>query len=419
MFEPALQDLLIDETMDVYEQEIKSPVLSGMLHALISEYLSRKEPNRRGFSERSVHHYCSERNIHYCSGLTDTKLDRRVTVAIQSVGHSYGRRTLHGYLRSQSVRVCQHCVGDSLSRVAPRPAQSRRAKTHRQLNPIPYRSDFFGEKLNLDKNEKLGMFGVTHILAVDGFSMKIVGMVTMPVKNAVTIYHTLLRPLLSTEILWEQIRVDHGSEFALVATVQTLLACYCRRSSRPPIFKTSSSNNLQVERLWVEVNHRINYPVKRALVALESAGEIDMGDRITKFCVSWTTINVLQSATKNFVAAWNKHRIPGSRGGIPNVLARRKNQVVKLTPANIPSTQTAVQFHERDGHQLTRESRFGTDPLASYPQISLLRERDFTSKHPNLDDIMRSLLHGNFISFKLAITDFIQITKSYSSVNTN
>ena len=55
-----------------------------------------------------------------------------------------------------------------------------------------------------------------HVLAVDGYSRKIVGVVTMPVKNAITNYHTLLRPLLVTEGLWDQIRVDYGTEFALV-----------------------------------------------------------------------------------------------------------------------------------------------------------------------------------------------------------
>ena len=93
------------------------------------------------------------------------------------------------------------------------------------------------------------MFGVTHVLAVDGYSRKIVGIVTMPVKNAITIYHTLLRPLLVTEGLWDQIRVDHETEFALVFTIQTHLACFRRHSSRQPVLRTSSSHNLRVERL--------------------------------------------------------------------------------------------------------------------------------------------------------------------------
>ena len=63
-----------------------------------------------------------------------------------------------------------------------------------------------------------------------------------------------------------------------------------------------------------------------------------MGDSLTRFCVSWTTINVVQSAIKNFIAAWNEHRLPGSRGGIPNVLALRMNRTVRLHSATIPNT---------------------------------------------------------------------------------
>ena len=75
-----------------------------------------------------------------------------------------------------------------------------------------------------------------------------------------------------------------------------------------------------------------------------------MGDSLTKFCVSWT-INVVQSAIKNFIAAWNNHCLPGNRGGIPNVLARRANQTVRLDPANIPDTPFAIRLHEQSGRQ--------------------------------------------------------------------
>ena len=61
------------------------------------------------------------------------------------------------------------------------------------MNPIPYRADYFGHKLHIDQNEKLVMFGVTHICAVDGYSGKIVEFVTMPVKNNVEIYAHFFR----------------------------------------------------------------------------------------------------------------------------------------------------------------------------------------------------------------------------------
>ena len=40
------------------------------------------------------------------------------------------------------------------------------------LNPLPYRAMYFGEKLHLDQNEKCVMFGVTHVVAIDGYSRK-------------------------------------------------------------------------------------------------------------------------------------------------------------------------------------------------------------------------------------------------------
>lgn len=51
---------------------------------------------------------------------------------------------------------------------------------HVAVNPVVYRANYFREKLHFDQNEKLVMYGVTHVLAVDGYSRKIVGFVTMP-----------------------------------------------------------------------------------------------------------------------------------------------------------------------------------------------------------------------------------------------
>ena len=58
----------------------------------------------------------------------------------------------------------------------------------RNINPIPYFAECFGHKLHMDQNEKLAMFGITHVLAIDGYSGKIVGSTSMPVKNNLLIY---------------------------------------------------------------------------------------------------------------------------------------------------------------------------------------------------------------------------------------
>ena len=115
----------------------------------------------------------------------------RCTYMVQ-VGHVYGRRMLKGVLESKGRKISEGRVAATLRRVAPSQYEQRRHDAVDRLNPSPYIALYFGHKLHLDQNEKLGMFGVTHVVAKDGFS-KIVGFPTMPVKNnlAICILSTL------------------------------------------------------------------------------------------------------------------------------------------------------------------------------------------------------------------------------------
>ena len=65
-----------------------------------------------------------------------------------------------GHLASEGLRVSETRVGKSLSRQNPSYHQARRTATARQMNPVPYRADYFGHKLHIDQNEKLVMYGV-------------------------------------------------------------------------------------------------------------------------------------------------------------------------------------------------------------------------------------------------------------------
>jgi len=96
-----------------------------------------------------------------------------------------------GLLAADGYKVAEKRVGYSLMKVCPDYHRKRSMCTHVQINPIPYVANYFGEKLHIDQNEKLMMFGVTHVCAVDGHSGMVVGFVTMPVKNNVTIYQEL------------------------------------------------------------------------------------------------------------------------------------------------------------------------------------------------------------------------------------
>ena len=100
---------------------------------------------------------------------------------------------MKGYLESKGIKVSEHKVRSALQQVAPESYEKRRQNTVDKTNPVPYYARYFGHKIHLDQNEKLIQFGCTHVIAVDGFSGKIVGNLTLPVKNNVMIYQEVLR----------------------------------------------------------------------------------------------------------------------------------------------------------------------------------------------------------------------------------
>ena len=101
---------------------------------------------------------------------------------------------LTGYIkRKTNLTIVEERVGATLKNTFPRNAEARRQSTNRAVNPIPYRADYFGHKLHSNQNEKLGMYGVTNVAAIDGHSRMIVPWNTMPVKNNLIIYSEVYR----------------------------------------------------------------------------------------------------------------------------------------------------------------------------------------------------------------------------------
>ena len=99
----------------------------------------------------------------------------------------------HRVIRDSGLRVGRRRVVKSMKRVKAMPQERQLQNVIDKVNPIIYNAQYFGKILHLDQNEKLGMFGVTYVTALDDYSGKIVAGVTMPRKNNLVIYDRIYR----------------------------------------------------------------------------------------------------------------------------------------------------------------------------------------------------------------------------------
>ncbi|XP_070567389.1 uncharacterized protein [Ptychodera flava] len=391
----------------IQPQEIQSMVYGGQSHRQICDNLRQILPSSVTISERSVRRYCLQHGIRRLQG---QNLDRVVTDAVREVGPAYGLKTMKGYLTSKGIHVGRRRLAESMKRSAPDYHEHRRNDFVRRTNPIPYYASYHGNKLHVDQNEKLVMFGVTHIIFIDGYSRKIVGHVTMPLKNPIAIYK-VYREIVLRDGLWDMLRLDHGREFCLINYVQTLLMDHRTFGECPPVVQSRSRENLRVERQWPEVNQRFNYTLKSSLISMQHRMMINMFDDTTKFCVSFIACNVAQIGMGRMVQAWNNHPLEGIQSRVPNVLAGSRNRAAHLHETLIPSVEEAVQLYEDEGGHLSREGYFGVDPLRDHPDKIVSREQRFTLRNPSFDHIFSELINGNTMPFENAVLTFIAITE--------
>ena len=93
----------------LYSQEgvIQQLFSDGRTYSEVSDFLITLAGRSEG---RSVRRYCAERGIVRRGSISQAELDEVVRSFVARVGHSYGRRNMHGLLASQGIHACQERV---------------------------------------------------------------------------------------------------------------------------------------------------------------------------------------------------------------------------------------------------------------------------------------------------------------------
>lgn len=329
------------------------------------------------------------------------------------MGPTYGRKMMKGYLAACGVHVSGHQLRSTLPAVSPQYHAMRTHDVVERTNPKVYIARYFGHRLHIDQNEKIAMYGLVYVLARDGFSGKIVAGAVMNRKNNMVIYEKVYRSAVLEFGLWQQIRVDQGREFYLMLFIQENLRSAHGDPSIAPYRQTTSRENHVIERIWVELNHRVTYPLKRVITDMDNDEEIDLGSNLVKFCVSAVTQEVAKVGMKRMIMAWNAHSLP--HRGIPNVLQHERPGTIATINVQLPSTRDAVDMYRQQGGILTDPSEFGTDPLENDTQKIDQREQEFHNNAMSFEDIFSNVISDNDVPFREAILLYIDITVHLST----
>lgn len=185
----------------------------------------------------------------------------------------------------------------------------------------------------------------------------------------------------------------------------------------------------------MEVNSRVNYPIKAVLVEMADNGEISLDDPTTQFCTSCFSIKVASAGVTLFLTSWNQHPISGRHTyilvllwitnditlnllltgkGTPDLRMGRDNRAQRIDMNYLPSPHQAACMYADAGGTLTDPSPFGSDPIADCPEKIGTRDRSFTDRYPSASDLFHEVVNGTSHNFKQALLFYIDITRRLS-----
>ena len=246
----------------------------------------------------------------------------------------------------------------------------------------------------------------------DGCSRMVCGFGTMEIKNPIVTYDKIFRPAIAKYGAWNQLRIDHGKEFVLTIFVQELIEIYHYSCNKTPWKPTALTDNYVVERFWVKVNSRVNYPIKKILSKIIDEYDYDLNDPIIKHSLSFIYCNLARGPFQHHVQSWNYHRVPGPDDCIPIQNMEMINKIPPLNLSFLPSTDEVVRMYECMGGQLTRMSAFGEDPLKDIYHAYESRKALLDRNQPGWGEQFSHAVLGRHDAVQKGLEKYINLTLS-------
>ena len=219
----------------------------------------------------------------------------------------------------------------------------------------------------------------------------------MSCKDNLTIYEEIYQQATLQYGLFDEVRVDQGQEG--------------RDMEIPRLFHIDKHppHRIMIERMWVEVNQRVSYPIKCVLIQMTESNFIDLNNDACKYSVQLITSNVAKIGLERFISSWNAYSVPNYE--IPNDLQHQRSGT-PIHPMELPLMQDAVDEYRRQGVHLTDPNPFATDPLG-HDLLKEERNRRYiraVSQGFDYEYLFTTLINGQTANLTAAVSTFASIT---------
>ena len=255
---------------------------------------------------------------------------------------SIGERLLHGFLRSNNVRIPRRRLREAIQRVDPDGLQHRRSLLHRRIKRRVYSVPAPHNLWHIDGNHKLIRWSMVIHCGIDGFSRSCVYIRCANNNRSETVLHSFDNAVNLYETMPKRVRSDYGTEN--YGVIDRMIAA--NQDDSPAVLLGSSVHNQRVERFNGEINRNIRLKYAHLFYTLESRGLLDPNDELDLFTLHYVFLPRINRALATLANSHNNHCISTEFNATPNQLLAVYDHVAPSHRSDSDEDASAQLFHD-------------------------------------------------------------------------